>query len=516
MEKERGAMTSEKPTRKRTSKPKTMDDLAITYYKIDAPHTTFRKVVQWAKRNIILKQFDFSTREGAQEAIDFVNGPYEQLRIFPFTNISDEDYTYYTRLLRVYCKKQNEMSIEEFEKEALPFKILRHNLFEEKVAWTAGNMTNPAHGESGLLTGVEYERQLMYDFHFLLAETLVRNHFHENIQEFRKHWEQKLAQFVYRFYGSKKEIMVPEDDYIETVFTQTIQKEHPDETFIVARAKSLNSFISTFYMRDVTNHAMLSELLPLYLEGFKKVKSERVPQERKQTPKKMVYETNDNIQPSHLRLMKENAFLTDFDEVEVHNEMNIEVFYQAENDYRIFRKHIPLPPKQKGTTLRFKKLGNLNATGVYYSDTKDIIVDIRSMDALVHEIGHYIDNVWSTEGRLCNANAFQPLYDTYSKRVQANVGKLPVTHAMRKRWVGNSNYNRWYYLNKQEVFARVFEIFVWEVVPSISLGKDELDDVLFPADKEFRMQVIAYFEELFSTKESHSLRTVSNATSSRK
>ena len=509
-------MPNEKPTKTRTSKPKKMDDLAITYYKIDAPYTTFRKIVQWVKRNIVLKQFDFSTREGAKEAVEFVSGSYEQLHILPFTDVSDEDYTYYTRLLRVYCKKQRDMSIEEFEQKALPIKVSRHNLHEEKVAWTAGNATNSVHDEAGSLKGFEYSPQLMYDFHYLLAETFVRNHFYEQIQPYRNEWEKQVARFVYQFHGAKKEILTPQDDYIQEVFTKTIQDEYPDERFLVAQAQSLNSYIPMFYMREVHNHRLLSELLPDYLKQFKKVKSERVPKERKQTIKKMVYETNGNIQPSHRKLMNENVFLTDFGEVEVHNEMEINAFHQAERDYKLFRAHIALPPKRKEVSLRFKKLGNLNATGSYFTETKDIIVDIRSVDAFTHEIGHYIDYEWSEEGQLCKQDAFQPIYDAYCEWVKRNIVQLPVSHPIRKQWVGNSNYNHAYYLQKLEVFARVFEIYVWEVVPPIILGKDKLDEVLFPKDNEFHLQVLAYFEELFNIKESQSLRSDSTATSSSK
>lgn len=505
-------MPSEKTTKTRTPKPKTIDDLAITYYKIDAPYTTFRKIVQWVKRNIVLKQFDFSTREGAKEAVEFVSGTYEQLHILPFTDVSDEDYTYYTRLLRVYCKKQD-ISIEEFEQQALPFKVSRHNLHEEKVAWVAGNATNSVHDEAGSLKGFEYNPQLMYDFHYLLAETLVRNHFYEHIQPHRKEWEKQVARFVYQFHGTEKEILTPQDDYIQQVFTKTIQDEYPDKRFLIVQAQSLNSYISMFYMREVYNHRLLSELLPDYLQQFKKVKSERVPKERKQAIKKLVNETNDNIQPSHRKLMNDNVFLTDFGEVEVHNEMEISAFHRAETDYQVFRSHIVLPPKREEVSLRFKKLGNLNATGSYFTETKDIIIDIRSVDAFTHEIGHYIDYEWSEEGQLCEQEAFQPIYEAYCERIKINIGKLPVSHPIRKRWVSNNNYNRAYYLQKQEAFARVFEMYVWEVVPSITLGKDELDESLFPSDDAFRLQVIAYFKELFNLKESPSLRSVSNATS---
>jgi len=495
---------------KRTYKVKELDDLTITYYKQDEPHKTLRKAIQWVKRFVIANRFDCSTTESAYEAIEYVNGPYQQLDILSYEDegVSEKDYAYFSNLLRIYCKK-GKLTVAEFQHQGVPFLLERKNLSHTVKAWVAGNCSNPSHGVEGQLVDEGYDYHLMLDFHYVLAETLVLNEFYRFMTNYRLEWQEKLAEMLYLFYGKKHEIHIPtKDKEMQEFLIQYVKRAYPNRDITPVKHKDMDYHVRGFHLEKMTYPNLQKEYFPLYLKQFKGVKTgsfkhhiSRVHRE------KNVYETNRNIRPHIRQLMKDNEFLGHFGEVEIHNDLSVDVFHQMEEAFKLFCSYVPLPSTEGRSVLRFKKLGKQNAFGLYYPDRLNILVDIRRIHVFTHEIGHYIDYEWEPGERRSEQPAFVPLYEEYCRLITEGIEACPLTHPSRKNWEKRNGYNREYYLRKKEAFARMFEIFVSEVVPHTMLSKPSLNSYLFPDSHSFREDVVTYFVDLLNISETLIMRS---------
>lgn len=499
---------------KRTYKVKELDELTMTYYKQDGVEKVLRKAIQWVKRFVIANRFDCSTTESAYEAIEYVNGPYQQLTILDYEEegFSDEDYTYYSDLLRIYCNKGN-LTVAEFQHQGVPFLLERKTLSKTEQAWVAGNYSHSKHGVRGQLVDEGYDYHLMFDFHYVLAETLVLNDFYQFVSNYREEWQEKLAEFLYLFNGMRNELYIPtKDEDMQAYLMQYVKKAYPGRSVTAVKHKKIDEkYVDGFYLKDMTYPELQSEYVFRYLRQFKGVKRGSNQKYAKNVygvyGEKNVYETNRNIRPAIQKLMEDNEFLGYFGSVEIHNDLAVDVFRQMEEAFKIFRSYIPLPNTEARSVLRFKKLGKHNANGLYYPDRLNILVDIRKVHAFTHEVGHYIDYEWETGHRRSEEPEFVPLYEEYCQLITEAVEAYPPTHPSRKNWNKGNKYNREYYLRKKEAFARMFEIFVSEVVPQTMLSKPSLNSYLFPESHSFREKVVLYFVRLLNIRQTLTMRS---------
>ena len=106
-------------------------------------------------------------------------------------------------------------------------------------------------------------------------------------------------------------------------------------------------------------------------------------------------------------------------------------------------------------SLRFRKLGNHKASGLYYYTLKCLCVDVRSPGSMVHEVGHMIDYHLD---HISIKYEFQRIFDRYESLLKDYVrnNKGNDTAIL----TGKTKYNLSYYLQPTEVFARCFEMYV--------------------------------------------------------
>ena len=120
---------------------------------------------------------------------------------------------------------------------------------------------------------------------------------------------------------------------------------------------------------------------------------------------------------------------------------------------------------------------------------------MRSPSSFVHEVGHMIDY---QKGNLSEQYTFKSVRSRYEELLEDVVDK---NTALKAVWYGRTKYNRDYYLEPTEIFARCFEMYMLHIKGVInSLLKPELD-WCYPEDKDFLELIKNYFDCLFGKEE---------------
>lgn len=138
--------------------------------------------------------------------------------------------------------------------------------------------------------------------------------------------------------------------------------------------------------------------------------------------------------------------------------------------------------------IRFRKLGNHNAAGLYYPGVKCLCIDYRHPYCFIHEFGHLIDYEC---GNLSLERGFYRVKCLY----QAWVSKYEDTFNKK------SKYNYQYYLKPTEIFARSFEVYCRKVLEiENDLLPDKFEEAVYPNDTQYIKEVTAYFNSLLGRK----------------
>lgn len=119
-------------------------------------------------------------------------------------------------------------------------------------------------------------------------------------------------------------------------------------------------------------------------------------------------------------------------------------------------------------TLKFRKLGNLKARGVFFANGLIVAEDVRDTSALIHEIAHFIH---LTNNKIFTSKFVNYMINKLGQRVDFE--NLDVSDGIKEEYVKKSEY----YNDPKEVIARALEIaalFANEK-SKIIFGSDELD-----------------------------------------
>lgn len=152
-----------------------------------------------------------------------------------------------------------------------------------------------------------------------------------------------------------------------------------------------------------------------------------------------------------------------------------------------------------GVALRFRKLGNHKASGLYYPGHRCICVDIHSPSSFVHELGHCIDHITSDDTTpLSESSDFYQLWKKYCYLLDRSYYEL--TSDAKKLLSGASKYNMSYYKIKTEAFARCFEIYVVRMLgfDNSICKQQESSAFAYPDDESFNAMVKEYFDMLLA------------------
>lgn len=193
------------------------------------------------------------------------------------------------------------------------------------------------------------------------------------------------------------------------------------------QAKWISDYISKLYEREQNN--ILTQ---------KYVKTE-------ESTYSKVYMTKPRISQEKLAVMEDNPFLkSGFRFVELDDDIDLEKFHVIAKEWDGKWSKI-LPKTGKAPELRFRKLGQHRANGIYFPTLLCICVDIRSVDSFIHEYAHHID--FNAPEMISLSEEFLPFITAYRRNVDNLSGESYV--AKKKE----------YYNTPTEIFARASELY---------------------------------------------------------
>lgn len=210
------------------------------------------------------------------------------------------------------------------------------------------------------------------------------------------------------------------------------------------------------------------------------------------------YMTKKHITKKIEGFMKDNTFLNMFGYVEADNSCDMEKLDELQKEFIEFSSLLPLPVA-KDQSLRFRRLGNIKADGVYYAMFKSLCIDLDGVYSFTHEMFHMIDYM---EGLLSLDVNFRELMNKYEEIVTNKIDSLDKSSEIYLAWNSRNKHNKDYYLKGTEIFARLGEIYVSEIlgIESSFVNRNlyrGMGEYVYPKDKELASLIKEYFDKLF-------------------
>lgn len=198
-----------------------------------------------------------------------------------------------------------------------------------------------------------------------------------------------------------------------------------------------------------------------------------------------------NIPQKVLDAMETSGFNTYFGFVEYDEETDIKRVCEVEKEFKAIWETYLTKIDSTKNIIRFRKLGQHKAIGLYYPAYGCLCVDLRHTNSLVHEYGHLID---FTQGSLSTKSDFYPIRTAYKESLESAVnGNSGLKGSLKGK------YNLAYFLTPTEIFARCFELYVAKILGvKNSLVPEEFREGIYPQHEEFLQSVKAYFDKLLS------------------
>lgn len=197
------------------------------------------------------------------------------------------------------------------------------------------------------------------------------------------------------------------------------------------------------------------------------------------------FQTKKNIPQKTLQAMEKSLLNCHFGFVEYDADCDLEKAKEVEKEVLAFIESYTPFVDSSDNQIRFRKLGNHKATGLYYPFFKCLCVDIRKVSSFVHEYGHLIDYEY---GCLSEKYSFKEVADAYESYLKGLTGAT-----------FRGKYDMNYYLKPTEIFARSFEIYVSKVLGvHNSLLPDTFTSVYPTEDEAYMDAVNNYFACFFA------------------
>ncbi|MGG6449445.1 LPD1 domain-containing protein [Pseudobacillus badius] len=349
------------------------------------------------------------------------------------------------------------------------------------------------------------------DLPIILAEAFIINTLEAFLLNNRDHYRFALMQtlFMKCFDPETKHLHLP---YINEKFQADLHKAFEDAGLmdqvaaIWPQGGSAKDMMEAFYLstnekghiEHIRNNLVLFTAIPELLRqaGQVVLKTEHLLQQRSDYAKS--FETKKHINKKTQQVMENNVYLDIFGYVELDNDVDLNLFKKLEEEFVAFQKIIPLI-KMKDHSFRIKKLGHHRAAGLYFPYHRATIVDIDSPSSFAHEWAHSIDFTFLGSGYMLSEGlAFRRVLHVYEEVLQRKVDQLPIDDPFKQQWEGKSKYNSSYYLMPTEVFARSFELYLYQKRVETSFLKPKYEDIVYPEDQRYLQVVICYFDDLMS------------------
>lgn len=198
-----------------------------------------------------------------------------------------------------------------------------------------------------------------------------------------------------------------------------------------------------------------------------------------------------NISDKVVKAMEASLFNRYFGFVEFDTDTDLEKVEEIAREFMALKETHLSGVNSSENAIRFRKLGNHKALGLYYPSIGCLCVDIHSPESLVHEYGHLIDY---TNGCLSHSYEFSAIRNYYKMSLHSF---MESDAAFKGVMNGSSKYNLSYYLKPTEIFARSFELYIAKCKGvTNSIVRQAFPEGIYPQDDGFLKLVSEYFDDL--------------------
>ena len=216
------------------------------------------------------------------------------------------------------------------------------------------------------------------------------------------------------------------------------------------------------------------------------------------------YELKKNIPQKTLNKMASSSLNKYFSEIEVDELMDLKVIDEIEDEY--IGTFSNMFPTHKAPSLRFRRLGKYKAAGLFFPYQNAVCVDINSPGSMIHELFHWLDyNYYKLVGdtslrttyrnRLSSSFQYSQIVNAYKIAMEKYIESLDTNDSIYQLWNGNTRYNKKYYFETTEIFARLGEMYIKKVYGSSILCNG--GRLGYPEDAELEQLSFQFFKKIF-------------------
>lgn len=209
------------------------------------------------------------------------------------------------------------------------------------------------------------------------------------------------------------------------------------------------------------------------------------------------FQTKRNIPKATLKAMEESLLNEFFGYVEFDEDVDLAKVSVIAEQFMAFKETFFSSVDASTVSIRFRKLGNHKALGLYYPYVNCLCVDVSSPSSLTHEFGHMIDYL---NGNLSLKPEFTKVLNLYEKHIGK---KMTEDKAFATLMNGKGKYNKSYFLKPTEIFARSFELYCVKVlkVNNSLVPTEDSFGLEYPMTEEYMDLICKYFQNLFAANE---------------
>ena len=240
---------------------------------------------------------------------------------------------------------------------------------------------------------------------------------------------------------------------------------------------------SSYHRNSVYQRTMLSHVLQLIWKQKAGIVSQlKYYRTAQQASHARSFETKKSIPKNTVGAMEASSFNKYFYYVELDQDCDAKNVEEIAMEFKTFHDTYFPNLTTDNTAIRFRKLGNHKAAGLFYPSVNCICVDLSHPSSLVHEYGHCIDY---NSGNLSNSPEFGKVLDRYSELLKENKQTAEL----------KGKYDLAYYLTPTEVFARSFEMYVTRElhVQNSICKQDDKTMFAYPKDEELMTDIVDFF-----------------------
>ncbi|NFA60336.1 hypothetical protein EXM63_02110 [Clostridium botulinum] len=221
------------------------------------------------------------------------------------------------------------------------------------------------------------------------------------------------------------------------------------------------------------------------------------------------FQKKKNISNKTLKAMEKSIFNIYFKNVEFDNDVDLMKIKQVENEFQdtleFLNPNESILKFMKEVSLRFRYLGKHKAVGLYFPLQKCLCVDLRDPSAFLHEFMHMVDyqGYKFDSLKLSSKYNFRKIKNKYIEILDKTIYDLPSDDSFKKIYYGKTKYNKDYYTNSAEVFARCGEIYLNNILKVDNSLIKSLDktNIIYPLDEQLILLIKEYYSSLFDIRD---------------